>query len=313
MKEFQISSSDGLMLKGKHWARKGEAKAVVQIVHGMAEHILRYDGFARVLVEHGFEVYGHSHRGHGDTAKTKDQLGYFAKKDGWDLLVEDVLEVTGLIRESSPGLPIIILGHSMGSFAVRDILRKQPHHYAGAVIVGSGWVPRAGLVAAKAVSRLLRVTTGSKRRSNLMNFLLFGHYNNEVPNSRTEFDWLSRDHEMVSAYVEDPLCGFVCTTSFYDDLITGAMQVMRKSGLEKVPKDLPILIISGDEDPVGQYGKGVKKLKQSYVSNGLTQVTLKLFPEGRHEILNEINRLAVYEEICSWLVSEVLEMGGTDT
>jgi alpha-beta hydrolase superfamily lysophospholipase len=301
MKEFQISSSDGLMLKGKHWVGKEKPRAVIQIVHGMVEHIGRYDSFARILVDNGFEVYGHSHRGHGKTAKNREDLGYFANTNGWDLLVEDVAEVTSFIKENAPELPVIILGHSMGSFVVRDLLRRHPNDYDGAILVGSGWEPKMKLLVAKLISKTIRQVSGAKKRSNVMNFVLFGHYNNRIKNTRTAFDWLSRDHEMVKAYVEDPYCGFICTAGFYDDLLTGAMRVMTKRGDKRIPKWFPLLILSGDEDPVGQYSKGVKKLKQNYIESGLEEVTLKLFPKGRHEILNEINRMTVYDEICGWV------------
>lgn len=305
MKEFQISSSDGLLLKGNHWTCEKPAKAIVQLSHGMAEHIDRYDSFARYLNDQGIEVYGHSHRGHGKTAKTKDDLGYLADRNGWDLLVNDLIEVSGMIRENTPDLPLFILGHSMGSFAARNALRRQAQLYSGAVIIGSGWQYTPSIHLAKSVSKMVKAVSGDRTRSKLMDKLLFSNYNNSFPNSRTSFDWLSRDHEMVKEYVDDPYCGYLCTTSFYHDLITGVSRVMKTTGLEHVPKDFPILVTSGDKDPVGQNGRGVKKVVDNFKRNGLRKVDLKLYPEGRHEILNEMNRMIVFEDISQWILSNI--------
>ena len=305
MKEFQLSSADGLLLQGKHWTSKKPVKAVVQISHGMAEHIDRYDSFARYLTDAGIEVFGHSHRGHGKTAKSKDDLGYLAQSNGWDLLVDDISDITKMIKEEMPGIPLVLLGHSMGSFAVRNILRKKAKEYDGAVIIGSGWQSPAKVKTAQILSSLVDVITDEKSRSKFMDMVLFSGYNDNVKNSRTSFDWLTRDHEMVRDYIDDPYCGFICTSSFYHDLLTGVSRVMKTSGLDAIPNDMPILIASGDKDPVGNNGKGVKKLYEVYRQNGLENVEMKLYPEGRHEILNEMNRMIVFEDIRNWILERV--------
>lgn len=305
MKEFQISSADGLLLQGKHWTCEKPAKAVVQISHGMAEHIGRYDSFARYLTDQGIEVYGHSHRGHGKTAKLPEDLGYLAPDRGWDLLVDDLVEVTHMIREEMPNIPLILMGHSMGSFAARNALRRQAQLYHGAIIVGSGWQSPISIRMGKCVSKLVKTVSGERTRSKLMDTLLFNNYNEGVQDSRTPFDWLSRDNEMVKTYIDDPYCGFLCTSSFYNDLLTGVSRVMKTRGLEHIPREMPILITSGDMDPVGQNGKGVKKLVEVYKNSGLTNVEMKLYPEGRHEILNEMNRMVVYEDITNWILSNI--------
>jgi len=305
MKEFQISSSDGLLLKGNHWTCEKPVKAIVQLSHGMAEHIERYDSFARYLNEHGIEVYGHSHRGHGKTARSKEDLGYLADDNGWDLLVDDLIEISGMIRETSPDKPLFILGHSMGSFAARNAVRRQAQLYNGAVLIGSGWQYAPTIHLAKSVSTLVKAVTGDRTRSKIMDKLLFSNYNNRFPNNRTQFDWLSRDHEIVKEYIDDPYCGYLCTASFYYDLITGVSRVMRTGGLERVPKAFPILVASGDKDPVGQNGRGVKKIVDNYKRNGLKNVQMKLYPEGRHEILNEMNRMIVFEDIGNWILSNI--------
>jgi len=303
MKEFQITSADGLLLQGKHWTSKIPAKAVIQLSHGMAEHIDRYDGFARFLADRGYEVYGHSHRGHGKTAKSSEDLGYLAQNGGWDLLVDDLIDITKMIKDNSPDLPIIILGHSMGSFAARNALRREAQLYDGAVIMGSGWQSQVTIRLAQAVSWVSKLIIGAKKRSKLMDVILFGSYNDKIVDSTTTFDWLTRDTEMVRKYIDDPYCGFVCTSSFYSDLIKGVGIVMKRSGLDLIPKDFPILVASGDDDPVGGHGKGSKALYKNYEKNGFSNVSLKLYKDGRHEILNEINRIDVYEDIVKWVDS----------
>ncbi len=305
MKEFQISSADGLLLQGKHWTSEKPVKAVVQISHGMAEHIDRYDSFARYLNDQGIEVYGHSHRGHGKTATSSSDLGYLAHSRGWDMLVDDLIEVTSMIKDEMPNVPLILMGHSMGSFAARNALRRQAQLYDGAIIVGSGWQSQITVKLGKCVSKVVKSTSGERTRSKLMDMLLFNNYNDGVLDSRTSFDWLSRDHEMVKTYIDDPYCGFLCTTSFYNDLLTGVGRVMKRSGLELIPVDMPILVASGDRDPVGNYGKGVKKLVENYKRNGLNNVEMKLYSEGRHEILNEMNRMVVFEDITDWILRSI--------
>jgi len=305
MKEFQLTSADGLLLQGKHWISKKPAKAVVQISHGMAEHIDRYDSFARFLTDQGYDVYGHSHRGHGKTARRPENLGFLASSGGWDLLVDDLIEVTKMIKDTSPELPIILLGHSMGSFAARNALRKQVQLYSAAVIMGSSWQSRLNIRLAQMVAKTVKMSTGEHARSKFMDTLLFGNYNDEIANNLTQFDWLSRDKEMVKKYIADPYCGYICTTSFYSDLITGLSRVMRQSGLELIPADFPMLLTSGDSDPVGGYGKGIQKLAINYKKNDLNNITVKLYSEGRDEILNEMNRMVVFEDILSWIDSVI--------
>lgn len=305
MKEFQLSSADGLLLQGKHWTSDKPVKAVVQISHGMAEHIDRYDSFAKYLTDAGIEVYGHSHRGHGKTAKSKDELGYLAPSGGWDLLVDDISDITSMIKEEMPGVPLFILGHSMGSFAVRNVLRKNAKAYDGAVIIGSGWQNPVTVKTAKTLSAVVNALTDEKSRSKFMDMILFSGYNNSVKDSRTSFDWLTRDHEMVRKYIDDPYCGFLCTSSFYHDLLTGVSRVMKTSGLDHIPSEMPILLASGDKDPVGNNGRGVKKLYDVYRQSGLKNVDMKLYPEGRHEILNEMNRMIVFEDIRNWVLEWV--------
>ncbi len=305
MKEFQFTSADGLLLQGTHWTSKKPAKAVIQISHGMAEHIGRYDSFARYMTEHGYHVFGHSHRGHGKTAKNEEYLGYLAKSGGWELLVDDLLEATKMIKDNMADLPVILMGHSMGSFAARNALRKQAQLYDAAIIMGSAWQNNVSIVMANLIAQIVKNLTGEFNRSNFLDSMLFGNYNDDIVNSHTKFDWLSRDREMVKKYIDDPYCGYVCTTSFYCDLINAVSKVMRKNGLDLIPPQFPILITSGDKDPVGAYGKGVQKLANNYKMNGKNNVTVQLYKDGRHELLNEMNRMVVFEDLLAWMNSNI--------
>lgn len=307
MKEFQLSSSDGLMLHGKHWLPAEPSKGIVQIAHGMAEHIDRYDSFARYLTQNGYEVYGHNHRGHGKTAGNEANLGYLAPTGGWDLMVDDFIEVTRMIQESAPDKKLFLLGHSMGSFVVRDALRRGTLAFDGAIIMGSSWQSPVKVKAGQLTARIIRAASGAKARSKLMDIMLFGNYCNRISDPQSSFDWLSRDPEMVRKYVDDPYCGFICTAGFYSDLMDGLSRVMKTKGLEGLNKSLPVLLMSGDGDPVGQYGAGLYRLRDNYLKTGLYDVRLKLYKGGRHELLNEMNRTVVFEDILDWLDKQVEE------
>lgn len=278
-----------------------ELKGIVQLAHGMAETAERYERFARSLAAEGYLVYAHDHRGHGKTAGDLKNVGYLADKEGFEWLVRDMHNLTGIIRKEHPALPLFLLGHSMGSFAAQRYAMEHGKELTGLILSGSngnqGFMLKAGnIIAAREVKKL-----GRKARSEKMNQLLFGSFNKRFHPSRTEFDWLSRDDEEVDKYIRDPYCGAVFTSGFYHDFINGLMVIEKKSNRRKVPKDLPILILSGDRDPVGKFGKGVRNLYEIYKNTGVKDITLKLYPEARHELLNEINREEVTNDIITWV------------
>lgn len=301
--EFSFQAMDGLRIKG--YQVKPETpvsvKAIVQIAHGMAETAERYEGFAAILANHGYIVYIHNHRGHGKTAGEVENLGYLAERDGFGWLVQDMHQLSVIIRKQNPDLPLFLLGHSMGSFAAQKYCMKYGGELKGLILSGSngnqGIILNAGITMAALEVR----KRGRKAKSEKMNNLLFGEYNKVFQPNRTEFDWLSRDEEEVDKYVADPYCGTVFTCGFYYDFLKGLKDLEKKANRRKMPHNLPILLVSGDKDPVGKCGKGVQNLSRIYQKAGVREVTLKLYKDARHELLNEINREEVTEEILNWL------------
>ncbi|MBR7743615.1 alpha/beta hydrolase [Phycicoccus sp. BSK3Z-2] len=295
-----VTATDGTPLFTHRWLPDGDPTAVVQVSHGMAEHSARYARLAEALTGDGYVVYAHDHRGHGRTAGDGDH-GYFADRDGWDTVVGDLRTVTDQARSEHPDLPVFLLGHSMGSFLARAYVIEDSRALAGLVLSGTGGDPGllgrvgAGVAAAEARVR------GRRHRSGLMNQLTFGQYNAAFTPTRTEFDWLSRDAAEVDAYVADPRCGEVFTSGFYADLLGGLGPINDPRRVAAVRRDLPILLMSGDQDPVGDAGKGPKAVAQQYRESGVVDVTCHLYPGARHEIFNETNRDEVTADLLRWL------------
>ncbi|MCR5761624.1 MAG: lysophospholipase [Sphaerochaetaceae bacterium] len=292
--------SDGHKMAYNLWLpSSGKPKAFIQILHGMAEHSDRYARFAKFLNKNGYAVFAGDHRGHGDSIE--DGLkGYFTEKDGWDRIAEDASELAAFVTSQHAASTTFLFGHSMGSFLARTVMVNNPQFYTGVVIMGTsasmGLVGKVG----KLVCKSQISGKGPKEKGVLMDKLSFGSYNNAFKPVRTDFDWLSRDPREVDKYVADDLCGFVCTNAFYLDLLTGIETANNVRRAKSLPSDLPLLIISGEADPVGANGKGVRKVYDLYKKAGISDVTLKLYPEARHELLNETNRSEVEEYILSW-------------
>ncbi len=296
-----LKAADGTTLHLYRWSPEGQApKGVVQIVHGMAEHAARYERFAEALTSAGYEVYANDHRGHGQTAAPEDH-GYLADGNGFDITVNDMALLTRLARAEHPDLPVFVFGHSMGSFLARAFAARQVAPIDGIILSGTAGDPGALAAAGKAVANLQARLRGRRHRSGLMDKMTFSQNNAQFKPARTQFDWLSRDEAEVDAYVADPLCGNVFTVGFYQDLLAGLMEIVSDDNAAKTPSSLPIFIFSGDKDPVGANGEGVKATAEQYRAGGSTDVTVTLYPEGRHEMLNEINRDEVTEDVISWL------------
>ncbi len=303
---YQIMS-DGVSLAIYKWLPKTKPIAFIHIVHGMAEHALRYTEFAEEACKLGFGVYASDHRGHGKTAATgipnstdKGLLGFLAEKDGFFRVVEDQKEINSEIQKHYPNIPIIIFGHSFGSFITQRYIEQYSDTVSACILSGSsGPNPIVGI--GTVLANLVTVFTGRKKYSKLLNALSFGSYNKGVKNPKTNFDWLSRDENEVKKYIEDELCGFICTSGFYQDLMKGLKTIHRKSEIAKISNNLPILIASGDRDPVSSYGKTVKALCQIYKNKGIKSVELKLYNGARHELLNEINKAEVKADIFNWI------------
>ncbi len=295
-----VTASDGTALHTHRWLPEGPPKAVVQIAHGMAEHSARYARLAEALTGAGYAVYAGDHRGHGATASKADH-GYFADTDGWDTVVADLRAVTDFAREEHPGLPVFLVGHSMGSFLARAYVIEDSRELAGLVLSGTagdpGLLGKVGALVAATEARL----RGRRHVSTMLDAMTFGQYNAAFKPNRTDFDWLSRDEAEVDLYVADDLCGNTFTSGFFADLLGGLGVINDRRQVARVRRDLPILLVAGDADPVGDKGKGVRAVAEQYQSVGVADVTCTLYPGARHEIFNETNRDEVTADVVRWL------------
>jgi len=285
------------------WQPDGEVKAVVQIVHGIGEHVGRYDELARYLNEQGILVVGEDHMGHGLSMDTGTQ-GYFT--GGWFAAVADTYSLLQMTREAYPDVPYVIFGHSMGSFMTRTLIAKYPESgISGAVICGSNWMGKPVLAAGKAAAAMFCKKLGERNPSKKLDQIVFGGYNKRVEHQRTKYDWLSRDDRSVDAYAADPRCGFTASVGLLRDMLNGMIYNQKPEHLEAMKKDLPVYIIAGGDDPVGDYGKGVKKLDAAFRKAGMENVTTKIYPLCRHEIHNELNKAEVYADVAKWLEKHI--------
>ncbi len=298
---FTFTSTDGQNIHVYKWLPDNSPWLVLHIVHGMAEHAERYRDLANFLTKNDIAVYAMDLRGHGKTAGTLENFGFFASKDGWEKVLEDLHSLNTIISKEHKGLPIVMLGHSMGSLFTRAYISKYPDTADGAIL--SGTSGQGGLLVAmgKTIAALQGIFKGKKAKSNLLNSMTFKDYNKAFKPAKTEFDWLSRDEEIVKKYVEDPWCGGVVSNRFYYDLLSLVSFINRAETYITTPKDMPLFFISGEQDPVGEFGKGVKKVYQKYLKSGQKNTSIKLYPGARHEVLNEINRQEVYNDILNWL------------
>ena len=286
------------------WIPEGEPRAVLQIIHGIAETALRYEETALALNTLGYVVAAEEHMGHGKS--TASQRGYF--EGGWLSAVKDTLKLSELMQQTYRELPFAYFGHSMGSFMLRTILCKFPERPVdAAVISGTGWHPRAVLPALEAASNAFCRQEGAKAQSSFLNQMVFGNYNAKVEHRQTEFDWLTRDRAAVNAYLQDPDCGFSATNGLLRDMTAGLRMIENPDNLRKMKKDLPVFLIAGTMDPVGNYGKGVRRTKQEFKAAGMQDVSLKLYPLCRHELLNEINRRDILRDISDWLEEKLFK------
>lgn len=299
MEEFYLSSSGAGQLHCGLWQPEGTPRAVVQLVHGIAEHIGRYDHFARYLTEHGFAVCADDHMGHGLSVEKGGVYGYFS--GGWMAAVEDEKRLMEEMKARFAGVPYIILGHSMGSFLLRTFLYTYPGALDGAIISGTGWEAGLTLKAGLALCRLEERRLGQTGYSGLLKKMMFGAYNKSFQPNRTPNDWICSDEAVVDAYTQDELCGFDVTVGLARDMLGGMQLNQRAENLAKMDKALPVLFVSGMQDPVGAMGAGVLKCIDAFKRAGLKSITIHLYPEGRHEMLNETNRTEVYADILAWL------------
>ena len=281
-----------------------KVRAVLQIVHGMVEYVDRYDDFARFLGAQGIVVVGDDHLGHGDSVASQEDWGYLGD-NGFECIVNDVRKIQKQFKKRFPGVPYYILGHSMGSFLTRYLLIKYGREVDGAIIMGTGYYSVPIAVFGKVLTQAVAAVKGWRYRSALVNKLAFGSYNKGFAPARTDFDWLSRDEATVDAYVGEPRCQFIFTLNAYHEMFKGLEFIAKKSNLKKMPKQLPVLFVSGGEDPVGNSGQGVQKVYDMFVLAGMDNMDITFYEGARHEILNETNRQEVYDDLYDWLNKEI--------
>ena len=297
---FWLTANDGVELYINQWSTEGPPRAIVMIAHGMAEHSQRYARFARLLAEQGVSVFALDQRGHGRTAES-GTLGHFANEQGWDLVVNDLCCVNHHFRASYPHTPILLLGHSMGSYIALAYLMQHSCSMQGAILSGSNYFKTSlRYRAAMALARFERWRLGAQGRSAWFDTVVFYPHQRAVKQRRTDWDWLTRDAEQVDAYINDPLCGFTCTTQLWLDVLGGLRQITPVKNMVQIDNDLPLLIIGGDADPINK-GHRLIGLANALRESGNRAVDIRLYPEARHEVLQEINHIEVTADIMLWL------------
>ena len=299
MEERTLVTAGNTKLHVRIWRAK-EPKAAILLSHGMVEHSARYDRFGQYLAEHGISLYCHDQRGHGKTAEGC-QKGHLYKGIDWSLMANDIFAVKKKLIDTEVACPVFLMGHSMGSFLVRCVVQMRRDTFDGLILSGTadgqGVLGKVAVKIAEAACKL----KGEKSYSPGINFMMFGNYNKEIPGAKTDFDWLTRDENEVQRYMDDAECGYVCTNGFYHELLAGIQQANNPENIAKMNKTMPVYIFSGDKDPVGNYGKGVQHVEKMFADAGMQNVTMKLYPGGRHEMLNETNRDEVMADLVSWV------------
>jgi alpha-beta hydrolase superfamily lysophospholipase len=306
MQEIYYPSKDGqTTIHAIIWPNE-QPKGIVQIVHGMSEYALRYQHFAKHLTNSGYIVCAEDHLGHGKSVVNDDNQGYFTEGDGRETILADIRELKNIVCEKYPNLPYYILGHSMGSYFTRLYISKY-HDVNAAVIVGSGYESGFMTSFGKTLTRLIATFKGWHYRSKFINGLSFGVYNKKVPNKRTEYDWLSRNPDNVDSYISDDQCGVMFTCSGFMGLFSVVGEACKNKTIKSTPKTLPIFIASGKDDPVGGYSKGVIKLYNKLIASGHENVSMTIYDDARHEILNDYCSPQVYADVVEFLDSLTLD------
>ena len=300
-KEFYFPSSDGLtQIHAVEWQVENPI-GIVQIAHGVSEYALRYEPFAQYLNSKGFAVVANDHIGHGLSLADGAAPLYFGRHDGWQHVVDDVYTLRDMTGKKYPEPPYFLLGHSMGSFIARTYLIRYPGTLSGAIIMGTGQQSPALILGGRAFAKIEGRRIGFDQFSPAVDQLAFGAYNKPFAPNRTKFDWLSVNEENVDAYIADPLCGGGASIGLFSDMLGGIGFIGKQSNVNTMNVNTPVLFVSGDHDPVGDMGRGVKKAYASFRKAGVKDVSLKLYPGLRHEILNEACREEVYEDLWKWI------------
>ncbi len=299
---FTFSAPDSAEISVCRWPAQGRPSAIVQIIHGLAEHAGRYRRVAEALNAAGYSVFASDLRGHGRTAKSPDDLGFFAEHDGWRKCLDDLWQLNRIIAAENPGVPMLVLGHSMGATFARQFMAEHGEALAGVVLSGSSGQPTPLALSGRLVARAERLRLGLRGRSALIQSLSFESFNKRFEPARTKFDWLSRDPAEVDKYIADPLCGFNATVQLWIDMLDTWAAVAKSCAM--VPKNLPIYVISGTHDPVSAGTKSLEPMLEQYRAAGL-QVEHEFYPESRHELLNETNREEVIQDLLGWITRKL--------
>lgn len=304
--EFTFIDGENVEIFYYKWSPEDSSKlkGIVQISHGMAEMSSRYERLAAALTSQGYAVYANDHRGHGRTAPSLEEVGYPGDADGFSWMVRDMHQLSRIIKDENPGFPLFLLGHSMGSFLSQRYAQLHGDELRGLILSGTNGKQGLALDLGILVARAEISLKGRRTRSTSLNSLSFGSFNKSFRPARTEFDWLSRDPEEVDKYIRDEYCGGIFTAGFFHDFFRGLKEIEDAKNMAEMPKDLPVYIFSGEKDPVGGFTKGVKRLIEAYRSIGMTDITYRFYKEGRHEMLNEINRSQVIADLIDWLNSK---------
>jgi alpha-beta hydrolase superfamily lysophospholipase len=299
--DFRLPAVDGTAIYVRSYLPEQPPRAIVQVSHGMAEHSERYGRFAQALSEHGYGMYANDHRGHGQTASTSAELGHFADRDGWEKVVSDQVALLREIKSRHPHTPLFLLGHSMGSYIARSVALRVARELAGLILSGTSHDAPMIVRAARLLAVAERTRLGRRAPSPLLRALTFDAFNKKIPNPRTECDWLSRDPVEVDKYRADPLCGFTCSTQLFCDMFGGMTEVFDNARLALLPAQLPIYILAGECDPLNDRLAAIKRLHQAMEAAKLSEVTVRIYPDARHELLNETNRDEVTRDMIAWL------------
>lgn len=300
---LKIDQRDGYVTRLQTFFCEQKPKASILILHGMAEHQERYYDFIKYLISLDFDVYIYNQRGHGKDTKIRN-LGFISATNGYQLLIDDAVTVTEYIEKNNRSNKLFLFGHSMGSIIARNVMQKYDK-YTGVILSGTTMPSKLYTFYGSLLSSLIRRFKGPKHITPYLNNLIYGDKKYTKLSKRTAYDWLTRNNTIVGAYINDPYCGYVCSVSFYHDLAKLNINASKKKLVCQTKRELPLYIISGEMDPVGNYGKEIKKYISFLKKCGFSNVTFKLYPEFRHEILNEINNQEVYSDIVHWISKKI--------
>ena len=302
---YFLSKDEKTQIHAIEWLPTGKVKAVLQMCHGMVEYIDRYHDFAEYLSQNGYYVVGHDHLGHGKSVYSSDRLGFFHETNGNEYVIGDIHQIRIRTEEKYPHVPYFMLGHSMGSFLVRQYIGFYGAGISGAIIMGTGDQPNLILNMGKLMCRLQALIHGWTYRSALVDGMAAGAYNKRFEKETDGSNWLSRNPENVKNYRNDLLCGYMFTVNAYYHMFNGMIAMNNQEKAGRIPKGLSVAFVAGKNDPVGDFGKGVKKVWKRYKESGMQDVKMRLYEEDRHEILQELDRGQVFEDLLMWLEKRI--------